>query len=149
MAKRNSKKADTMDGKPERPTGRLGSIISKKTKRSKCNLRPETIVITGSARLPEDVAAKDACGCVTIELEVDLADKAIVDISCTSVPTLGEKILRNSLLGNEIAEGIEEAITQLDGRFFNVAKRAVIAALEDVYRCYKKSLKKAVSRNIV
>jgi hypothetical protein len=55
----------------------------------------------------------------------------IVDISCTLVPSLGEKILHNALLGSSVHEGIEEAIIQLDSRFFNVTRRALIAALED------------------
>ncbi len=109
---------------------------------AKYNLRPETIVIAGSARLPKDVTTQHVFGCITIELEVDLADKTIVDISCTLVPTLGEKMLRNVLLGNKIDEGIEEAIIQLDSRFFNVTKKAVIAALEDAYRWYKRFMAK-------
>jgi hypothetical protein len=44
-------------------------------------------------------------------------------------------------VGSKVEEGIEKAITQLDSRFFNVNRRAVIAALEDAYRWYKKALK--------
>jgi hypothetical protein len=43
-------------------------------------------------------------------------------------------------VGSPVEGGIEKAITQLDRRFFNVNRRAVIAALEDAYRWYKKSL---------
>jgi len=42
-------------------------------------------------------------------------------------------------VGNKVEEGIEKAIIQLDSRFFSVTRRAVIAALEDAYRWYKKS----------
>ena len=111
------------------------------TKDMKYNLRPETIIVAGSARLPEEVTAKHVFGCITIELEIDPVDSTIVDISCTLVPSLGGKILHNALVGNKVEEGIEKAITQLDRRFFNVTRRAVIAALEDAYRRYKKSLK--------
>lgn len=38
------------------------------------------------------------------------------------------------VLGNEVKEGIEGAIQQLERRFFSVTKRAVIAALEDAYK---------------
>jgi hypothetical protein len=65
------------------------------------------------------------------------------------VPHLGEKILHNVLLGSNVEEGIEEAITQLKKRFFNTTKRAVIAALEDAYRWYKKYLGKIAVRNTV
>ena len=116
-------------------------VLAKKAKAAEYNLRPETIIVAGSARLPEEVTAKHVFGCITIELEIDPVDSTIVDISCTLVPSLGGKILHNALVGSTVEEGIEKAITQLDRRFFNINRRAVIAALEDAYRWYKKSLK--------
>ena len=106
------------------------------------NLRPETVIIAGSARLPENITAKHVFGYLTIELEVDPADLTIVDVSGTMLPFLGEKILHNALLGNKFEEAIQETIEQLDRRFFSVTKRAVIAALEDAYRWYKRFLGK-------
>jgi len=122
-------------------------VLAKKAKAAEHNSRPETIIVAGSARLPEEVTAKHVFGCITIELEIDLVDYTIVDFSCTLVPSLGGKILHNALVGNKVEEGIEKAITQLDRRFFNVNRRAVIAAFEDAYRWYKKSLKKVAARN--
>jgi hypothetical protein len=147
MVGRNGKNVDITDENPEHRAKGSGSIFSKKTKSTKYNLRPETIIIVGSARLPEEVTAKHVFGYITIELEIDPVDSTIVDISCTLVPSLGKKILRNALLGNKIDEGIEEAIIQLDTRFFNVTRRAVIAALEDAYKWYKKSLEKTAAQN--
>lgn len=114
----------------------------KKTEDVKYKLRPETIVINGTARLPENITAKHVFGYFTIELEIDPVDSKIVDISCTLLPFLGEKILSNALLGNEVEEGIKNAIEQLERRFFGVTKRAIIAALEDAYRWYKKYIEK-------
>lgn len=103
-------------------------------------LRPDTIVIAGSARLPENITAKHVFGYFAIELEIDPVDSKIVDVSCTVLPSLGEKILSTALLGNKIEEGIENAIQQLEKRFFSVTKRAIVAALEDAYRWYKRFL---------
>ncbi len=104
------------------------------TKDTEYNLRPETVVIAGSARFPENITAKHVFGYVTIELEVDPVDDTIVDVSCTLLPFLGEKILRNALLGNKVDEAIEDTIIQSDRRFFSITRRAVIAALKDAYR---------------
>lgn len=106
----------------------------------KYRLRPETIVISGSARLPENITAKHVFGYFSIEMEVDPVDFKIVDVSCTLLPFLGEKILHNALLGYKVEEGIKNAIEQLERRFYSVTKRAIIAALEDAYKWYKKSL---------
>jgi hypothetical protein len=114
-------------------------------KNTKYNLRPKTIVIAGSARLPENTTAKHVFGYMTIELEIDPFDDTIVDVSCTLLPFLEDKILHDALLGNKVDEAIENTIMQLDKRFFSVTKRAVIAALEDAYRWYKKFLEKKVT----
>lgn len=100
-------------------------------------LRPETIVISGTARLPENITAKHVFGYFTIEMEVDPTDSKIVDCSCTMVPFLGQKILCNVLLGYGIEKGIRNAVKEVERRFFSVTKRAVIAALEDAYKWYK------------
>lgn len=118
---------------------------NKATKDMKYKLRPETVVVAGSARLPENITAKHVFGYVTIELEIDPVDDTIVDVSCTLLPFLGEKILHKALLGNKVDEAIKNAIIQLDERFSSVTKRAVIAALEDAYRWYKKFLEKRVT----
>ncbi len=106
----------------------------------KYKLRPDTIVVAGSARLPENITAKHVFGYFAIEIEIDLLDSKIVDVSCTVLPSLGEKILYSALLGNKVEEGIKNAIEQLERRFFSVTKRAIIAALEDAYKWYKKSI---------
>ena len=103
-------------------------------------LRPDTIIIVGSARLPENTTAKHVFGYVTVELEIDPLDARIVDVSCVSLPFLVEKILHTALLGKKIDQGIRDSIEQLDRRFFGITRKAVIAALEDAYRRYKKVL---------
>lgn len=90
----------------------------------------------------ENITAKHVFGYIIIELEIDPVDCTIVDVSCTLLPFLGEKILHYALLGKNVDEAIENAIMQLERRFFSATKRALIAALEDAYRWYKKSLEK-------
>ena len=140
MDRRNGKIVDFGIESSEFRVKKSDDVLAKKTKAAEHNLRPETIIVAGSARLPEEVTAKHVFGCITIELEIDPFDSTIVDISCTLVPSLGGKILHNALVGNTVEEGIEKAIIQLEGRFFSVTRRAIIAALEDAYRWYKKSL---------
>ena len=141
MARRNDKNVDVWVESSEYLAKKPDDVLAKKAKAVEHNLRLETIIVAGSARLPEEVTAKHVFGCITIELEIDPVDSTIVDISCTLVPSLGGKILHNALVGSTVEEGIEKAIIQLDSRFFSVTRRAVIAALEDAYRWYKKSLK--------
>jgi len=147
MGVQNSEKVDVRKEALDYQAKRPSSTPSKKTRDTQYNSRPETIIVSGCARLPEGITAKQVFGCLTIELEIDPVDSVVVDISCTLVSHSGEKILHNALLGNKIEEGTREAITQLNRRFFNTTKRALIAALEDAYRWYKKFLEKVADQN--
>ena len=145
MARRNGKNVDVEVESSEYRAKKSDDVLAKKAKAADYNLRPETIIVAGSARLPENITAKHVFGYITIELEIDPVDDTIVDVSCTLLPLLGEKILHKALLGNKVDKAIKDAVIQLDRRFLSVTKRAVIAALEDAYKWYKKSLEKRVT----
>ena len=147
MGVQNSKKVDARNKTLDHQTKKPGNVSSEKADGAKYNSRPDTIIIAGTARLPEGITAKHVFGCLTIELEIDPVNSVVVDISCTLVPHLGEKILQGALLGNRVEEGIEETINQLNRRFFNTTKKAVIAALRDAYKWYKKYLEKTAEQN--
>ena len=106
------------------------------------NSKAETIVISGTARLPKELIGEGSVSHLWVELELTAGDSEIIDFSCTMVSRLGKKILRNALLGHEEEEGIENAINEVEKRFYSVIKRAIIAALKDTrlsYRIIRKS----------
>ena len=105
------------------------------------NSRAETIVVCGTARLPKEMTRDGGLGRLWVELELNTSDFKIIDFSCTMESRLGKKILRNALLGREIGEGIDDAINELEKRFFSVIKRATIAALEDARLSYRRTQK--------
>ena len=115
--RRNGKIVDFGIESSEFRVKKSDDVLAKKTKAAEHNLRPETIIVAGSARLPEEVTAKHVFGRITIGLEIDPVDSTIVDVSCTLLPFLGEKILHNTLFGSKFDEAIEDAIIQLDRRF--------------------------------
>ena len=98
---------------------------------------PETFIISGSARLPENCTAKHVYGNISIELEIDSKNLTILDVSCSSIPYLSEKILNKSLIGYKIDDAIFKTVKEIERRFFSPTKRAFIAALEDAYKWYK------------
>ncbi len=102
MARRNGNNVDVGVESSGYRTKKSDDVLAKKTKAAEHKLRPETIIVAGTARLPEEATAKHVFGCITIELEIDPVDSTIVDFSCTLVPSLGGKILHNALLGSII-----------------------------------------------
>ena len=103
---------------------------------------PETIVITGSARLPANIDGKHIVNYVTIEFEIDSVDFTIVDVCSTLLPLAQKAIPYDALLGNKVDDGIEKAIEQVEKRYFGTTKRAIIDALEDACKWYKHFLAK-------
>jgi hypothetical protein len=141
MPKRNDKNVDITDENCNYSAKNSSSASSEKTKGRKHNLRPETIVIAGFARLPQSITGKHFSSYIAIEFEIEPSNSEVVDIYCTLLPFVEKEILYQACLGNKIDTGIEKTIEQLDKRFFGTTKRPIIKALEDAYRWYKKSLK--------
>ena len=98
----------------------------------------ETKIFSGSARLPEEAVGNHASNRLTIEIEINLVDSTIIDISCAGISSLEEKILRSALLGKRVEQAIEDAQLQVSQRFVTITKKALIAALQDVYRRFQK-----------
>ncbi len=98
----------------------------------------ETKILSGSARLPEEAGGTHASNRLTIEIEINPVDSTIIDISSTGISSLEEKILRSALLGKRVEQAIEDAQLQVSQRFLTLTKKALIAALQDVYRRFQK-----------
>ena len=96
-----------------------------------------TKIFSGSARLPEEAVGNYACNRLTIEIEINPVDSTIIDISCTGILSLEEKILRGALLGKSVEQAIENAVLQVNERFLTGTKKTLIAALQDVYRRFQ------------
>ncbi len=140
MPKRNDKNIGITHENCNYSAKNSNSASSEKPKGRKHNLRPETIVIAGFARLPQSITGKNSSSYISIEFEIEPADSKVVDIYCTLLPFVEKEILYQACLGDKIDTGIEKAIEQLHKRFFGTTKRPIINALEDAYKWYKKSL---------
>ena len=92
MAGRNGKKFAVWVESSQHRAKKSDDVLAKQAKAAEHNLRPETIIVAGSARLPEEVTAKHVFGCITIELEIDPVDDIILDFSCTLVPKASAKL---------------------------------------------------------
>ena len=103
--------------------------------------RLKTLVFCGNSKLPENTAAKHVFKHLAIEIEVDPMTFKILGVSSTLLPSLGEKIVTNALIGHEVQKGIKSAINEIENRFHSVTKKAIIAAIQDVYRRYDEYIK--------
>lgn len=108
----------------------------------------DTIVIAGFAKLPQTITGKDSSSYIAVEFEIEPADSKVVDIYSTVLPFVEKEILYQTCLENNIEAGIKKTIARLDKRFFGATKKAIIDALEDAYKCYKKIMKTRRAGNL-
>ena len=100
---------------------------------------PPTIVLGGFSRLPTNaVNVYGLGGTLSVEIEIDPYDMRVVDASCNCVSQLGQKLLVQSLLGENVDVCISHAIATIRDRYFSTAQRAMIAALEDIAQQIKR-----------
>ena len=117
------------------------SSSNNKTKEKESRLRPDTIIITGVARLPDNMSNNHLSNIITIEAEVDPINFKVVDLACSFPSHLLHKILCHAMINETIENGLQQTIMEIENRFFSITQRATIAALEDIYKNWHRYLK--------
>ena len=128
--------------------GKVMMIEKTEIKEAGLSLRPDTTVIAGFARMPQNITGQNFASYITVEFEIEPVDSKVVGIYSTLLPFVEKEILYKACLENNIDFGIKKAIEQLDERFFGATKRAIISALEDAYKCYRKIVKTRRTGNL-
>jgi hypothetical protein len=107
----------------------------------KTSVSPPTLIFAGFARLPANAATPHGGGVLAIELEVDPYDMRVVDAACNCLPSLGQKFLVELLVGSRLEDGLAGIVEEIRSRYVSIAQRAMIAALEDVFKRYDELFK--------
>jgi hypothetical protein len=96
--------------------------------------KKKTLFFTGYSRFPENTSSHHVFGILSLEMEVEPETFQIVDVSCTLLPTLGEKFLIHTLIGKDMNSGLTSAIEEVESRYSSSEKKAIIAAIKDARR---------------
>jgi len=107
----------------------------------------DTVVIGGFAKLPETITGRNSCSFIAIEFKIDPADSKVLDVYCTLLPFVEKEILHQACMQRRIDEGIKTALEQVNKRFFGTTKKALMTALEDAHKCYKKFVEHKKAHN--
>ena len=127
---------DTIDSSSRSYTADTDAVPALDTEGIQPPSNSETIMVSGYGR-PQTGIACQCSGCFCIELELDPCDFRVVDFTCKKMPCLGEEMLRDTLLGCKVEEGIKNAIDQVEKRWPCFLKDMVMGALEDANKWYK------------
>ena len=108
---------------------------------------PPSFVLAGYALLPARASNNGRSPTLALELEIDTCNMRIIDVACDNLPALGEKFLRELLVGKKVEEGLKQARQEIRERYSAVTQKAVIASIEDLLRRYREFQKRKAGAN--
>jgi hypothetical protein len=95
-----------------------------------------TLMLSGHAKLPRGMAARDLYETLTITAEVDVKYGVIIEACCTLATRHAQDYLNHLLKGFSLNEGLEPILSALEFGYQGKAKEALIAACRDLYHHY-------------
>ncbi len=109
---------------------------------SNSNESKESILITGYANLPKDIAAHQLYKVVGLVLEVELETGIIKKVSVTLATTVAQNFIKEILIGKSIDYQYEEIIDLFKRRYWGSARKAIISAVTAAHKRYKEAVTK-------
>lgn len=106
-----------------------------------------TVFITGYAKLPEGITAKEMYKVICIGLLLDSSTGRIVDADCT-LATATARAMVKDILAEKNINHIDEIIQEIEARYWGHAKKAVIAATKmcsERFYAYKVNMSEIIS----
>lgn len=94
---------------------------------------PNTILVTGVAKVSKDdpIASSYNVFFVTLILERDSG--LVVDVTCNTARDMTKEFIRSIVVGRSLMTGLDEIIEELRTRFFGLVQKSLIVALKDAH----------------
>ncbi|SCM82425.1 conserved hypothetical protein [uncultured Sporomusa sp.] len=97
---------------------------------------PNTIFITGQAKPSKEDAISTVYNVFFLSFIVDTETDLIVDVTCNTVRTMTQDFIRSLLIGQNLANGIDGMVRDIQQRFFGLVQKTLIVALKDAHNRY-------------
>ena len=95
-----------------------------------------TIFITGQAKPSKEDAISTVYNVFFLSFIVDKETDIIVDVTCNTVRTMTQDFIRSLLIGQNLANGIDGMVQDIQQRFFGLVQKTLIVALKDAHNRY-------------
>lgn len=96
----------------------------------------ERIFVTGYAKLPQGIAAKELYNSVAIGMILNRNSGCIIDMDISLATSTGKAFVKEIAVGNCISN-IDFLISELDRKYLGHAKNAIISALKCAHQKYE------------
>ncbi|MGI6096533.1 MAG: DUF3870 domain-containing protein [Dethiobacteria bacterium] len=96
----------------------------------------KTILVTGYAKLPHNIAATHSKQGIILALEIDPQTSKVVDAECTVRTNLAQKFIRELIVGADLINGFDKLLVDIEKHYLGGANKAIITALKVVHSKY-------------
>ena len=94
---------------------------------------PNTILVTGVAKISKDDPISSSYEVFFVSLVVDRETGAIVDSTCNTARDMTKDFIRSLLARKNLETGIDEIVVEVRSRFFGLVQKSLLVALKDAH----------------
>ncbi len=98
--------------------------------------REGTVIFVGHARLPQNLAPVGAPPVVSVEIEVDMRQRRVIEVATRNILPRAEALLRDILLDGDIDASVKVLLDAFQRRYLGAPQRAIITAVTNAYDAY-------------
>jgi len=99
-------------------------------------MKQSTICCVGYSRLPSEMTAAEVYGTLGVGLEIDPQTGEVVDAAITLVTEMAWRFFAATMIGQNLNEGIDQAIADIEETYYGTGKKAIIHATREAYARY-------------
>jgi len=99
-------------------------------------MKQSTICCVGYSRLPSEMTAAEVYGTLGVGLEIDPQTGEVVDAAITLVTEMAWRFFAATMIGQNLNQGIDQAVADIEQTYFGTGKKAIIHATREAYARY-------------
>jgi len=108
---------------------------------NKARRKKEIVYVVGYARLPDGTTAKHVYSILGLGMELERENGKIFEVSCTTLPSHGNEVLRKIFVGKSIEKDFDNLAKEIRSRYIDRTRGALLAALEDLLKRFNEAKK--------
>lgn len=100
-------------------------------------MRRNEVFLTGYAKLPEGITARELYGVIALAITVDKNTAEILDAEPTLSTYLGRTFVKDLLVGEKITD-LNTIESKIQKHYFGSAKKAILTTLKSCHKTFNK-----------
>jgi hypothetical protein len=94
------------------------------------------VFVTGISKPAQDDPIASTYQVFFLSIIVDQTNDRVIDATCNMASDMTKDFIHSLLVGQDLAQGVEEMVALIRRRFYGLAQKALIVALKDAHNRY-------------